>query len=63
MILLFFIYFLGDNFEADVSTKPKISNVNFRDANFFNLINDPSNKNYSMAKYISINLYIFKTNV
>jgi len=42
---------------ADISAKPKVSNVNFKDAVFFETISNPSNKNYPMAKF---NLIFYK---
>lgn len=36
---------------ADISSRPKVTNVNFKDATFFDLINDPNHKNYPLARF------------
>lgn len=41
----------GENTEANISGKTKVTNVNFKDQIFFNIINDPSNKSYPMIRF------------
>lgn len=42
----------GEDVTADISTKPNVTNVNFKDQIFFNLLNNPGDKNYAMAKFV-----------
>ena len=44
------IHKLGENTSADISSRPKVTNVNFKDILFFETMADPSNKNYAMTK-------------